>query len=250
MEGDGKRGAMWIPRMWISTHALTWRATGYRQYDCDPLKISTHALTWRATAARGGKRQAVRISTHALTWRATACPTCRLQHRSNFYPRPHMEGDPAVLSVKPFSINFYPRPHMEGDKWDKPFKVVYREFLPTPSHGGRHFSLYNIYSIRLISTHALTWRATLRLPLSRSRFQNFYPRPLTWRATSPFTISIPSGLFLPTPSHGGRLSVVVAADFIGPISTHALTWRATPCPSSRNQQRRNFYPRPHMEGDS
>ena len=34
--------------------------------------ISTHALTWRATYCYPGQRRGIEISTHALTWRATA----------------------------------------------------------------------------------------------------------------------------------------------------------------------------------
>ncbi len=33
------------------------------------------------------------------------------------------------------------------------------------------------------------------------------------------------------------------------ISTHALTWRATGYSQKTYDNMRNFYPRPHMEGD-
>ena len=35
----------------------------------------------------------VLISTHALTWRATCWGLAILSETSDFYPRPHMEGD-------------------------------------------------------------------------------------------------------------------------------------------------------------
>ena len=59
----------------------------------DSRYISTHALTWRATEQRAAESVRRYISTHALTWRATetsAKGTARCKH---FYPRPHMEGD-------------------------------------------------------------------------------------------------------------------------------------------------------------
>ena len=56
-------------------------------------KISTHALTWRATECKAVGKEAARISTHALTWRATRHTTPFFAPSSDFYPRPHMEGD-------------------------------------------------------------------------------------------------------------------------------------------------------------
>ena len=78
-------------------------------------------------------------------------------------------------------------------------------FLPTPSHGGRHFKLIGFFLFCDISTHALTWRATV----ASSVGVMFWP------------------VFLPTPSHGGRRS----------------------CRRWSFVDSRNFYPRPHMEGD-
>ncbi len=77
-----------------------------------------------------------------------------------------------------------------------------------------------------ISTHALTWRATSHL----SHFGGsivISTHALTWRATSYHTDYAILSIFLPTPSHGGRLILVI-------------------CRSPSN----HFYPRPHMEGDS
>ena len=77
---------------------------------------------------------------------------------SYFYPRPHMEGDALRSSNSSLSSYFYPRPHLEGDKLLIPFCIE-----------------------AVISTHALTWRATS----SSRKFNSFFQ-------------------FLPTPSHGGR----------------------------------------------
>ncbi len=100
----------------------------------------------------------------------------------------------------------------------------------------------------IISTHALTWRATRVACTPTTRHINFYPRPhmegdvgrcrdcfqyhsisthaLTWRATLKSRPGCPPQSFLPTPSHGGRRHILQdCRDFV------------------------NFYPRPHMEGD-
>ena len=55
------------------------------------------------------------ISTHALTWRATGKDRRGEAGVENFYPRPHMEGDPDVVGAAAELADFYPRPHMEGD---------------------------------------------------------------------------------------------------------------------------------------
>ena len=99
----------------ISTHALTWRATGnlFARFTGRP--ISTHALTWRATDADDSWLRGYFISTHALTWRATIIYVTCFTGVDNFYPRPHMEGDIEERFAFPNWGNFYPRPHMEGD---------------------------------------------------------------------------------------------------------------------------------------
>ena len=99
-------------------------------------------------------------------------------------------------------------------------------FLPTPSHGGRpHWNMDQTKQV-MISTHALTWRAT---------------------KTPPYTIIISQ--FLPTPSHGGRQTLPARP---------APPPRFLPTPSHGGRHRLlrrlrgaggDFYPRPHMEGD-
>ena len=99
-------------------------------------------------------------------------------------------------------------------------------FYPRPHMEGD--GIANAYNpVFRISTHALTWRATYQ-------FDDFVF----------FHVS-----FLPTPSHGGRPSAASAADLEDMISTHALTWRATVALRTVINRGRNFYPRPHMEGD-
>ncbi len=122
------------------------------------------------------------------------------------------------------------------------------QFLPTPSHGGRHPLLLPRAPRGIISTHALTWRATSAGEPPNDRPPDFYPRP----------------------HMEGDLSYARIYSSYFPISTHALTWRATqqresinrtveflPTPSHGGRPRRpahrtqpaHFYPRPHMEGD-
>ena len=120
--------------------------------------------------------------------------------------------------------------------------------LPTPSRGGRLFiAACKCYCLN-ISTHALTWRATVKVfarllvniflptpsrggrlegPVGPQGEQDFYPRP---HVEGDHPLSPPPlifALFLPTPSHGGR-----------PHTLFFRSWR-----------RIYFYPRPHMEGD-
>ena len=125
----------------ISTHALTWRATSGCQ-------IKMSKCLFLPTPSHGGRRD--------LLFRA--------KRSADFYPRPHMEGDiwseysqytlpltrtiyftprPPMAGHDCFkrcysgSLDFYPRPHMEGDIWSEDSQYT-----------------------TVISTHALTWRAT------------------------------------------------------------------------------------------
>ena len=142
------------------------------------------------------------ISTHALTWRATVFVITNTIFPQDFYPRPHMEGDKNPGRSVPPGSDFYPRPHMEGDAlktyiegtdfisthaltWRatrrKIKASVWRLFLPTPSHGGRHTDIS-----------------------SPCAFRDFYPRPHMEGDLSLSNISLITLKFLPTPSHGGR----------------------------------------------
>ena len=77
---------------------------------------------------------------------------------------------------------------------------------------------------------------------------NFYPRPhmegdlLVFEAFNKAKISTHALTWRATP-------IKRDARFIYSISTHALTWRATVSVKSNARRGRHFYPRPHMEGD-
>ena len=167
----------------------------------------------------------ISISTHALTWRATR------NRRSN-----------------PGSKEFLPTPSHGGRPLAPPFPPVGLQFLPTPSHGGRLHTHIIVGPEQCISTHALTWRATLTdcgcgSPggisthaltwratgaglASCFEVKNFYPRPHMEGDHNPLRLSPCPREFLPTPSHGGRLHTASPKG--------AVVY---------------FYPRPHMEGD-
>ena len=106
---------------------------------------------------------------------------------------------------------------------------AYLEFLPTPSHGGRHLAWSILLVYRSISTHALTWRAT-KVAISPQQVleisthaltwratiaqlkdqieQSISTHALTWRATNAGQCGYHACGFLPTPSHGGRPSLM------------------------------------------
>ena len=124
---------------------------------------------------------------------------------NQFLPTPSHGGRLTKWLSRPRNMNFYPRPHMEGD-------------------------LVSVKSnlVKNISTHALTWRATVFVITNTIFPQDFYPRPHM--------------------EGDGRLCPCPACR--PSISTHALTWRATSIVSYSTVRPTDFYPRPHMEGDS
>ncbi len=123
----------------------------------------------------------------------------------NFYPRPHMEGDCLMPRhpVAPTSY-FYPRPHMEGDLYHWCNFSRDGNFYPRPHMEGDNLGGECPENCIVISTHALTWRATKYTPRHQMT-KNISTHALTWRATRP----------LAKKPQEPR------------ISTHALTWRAT-----------------------
>ena len=165
----------------------------------------------------------------------------------DFYPRPHMEGDDHTSSIRGGEKNI----STHALTWRATTAVFY------PARKG------------LISTHALTWRATVQAELDSLK-AIFLPTPSHGGRPRVTGSPSPTWEFLPTPSHGGRLERWCSPSPALGISTHALTWRATgsnrltknitsflPTPShggrpigpQGEQGPKDFYPRPHMEGD-
>ena len=146
------------------------------------------------------------ISTHALTWRATDNHISFTGNITNFYPRPHVEGDfGAAVQLPSFGAflptpsrggrpadhctvslhhrHFYPRPHVEGDIFSSFSTTTVPEFLPTPSRGGRPVSLHH----------------------RQKQASYFYPRPHVEGDTIMQSENWNRrAIFLPTPSRRGR----------------------------------------------
>ena len=144
------------------------------------------------------------ISTHALTWSATIQKTLAVGLASDFNSRTHVECDRLIL---------------------------------------------NVNHVAKISTHALTWSATV--PMGTDVFSvQISTHALTWSATALQMQLTRYGTFQLTHSRGVRLDLLsyipaagknfnsrthVECDRLRPIrctarkiSTHALTWSATP----------------------
>ena len=158
----------------ISTHALTWSATEFKTKNPQILKISTHALTWSATDGVVECDDYVKISTHALTWSATCyCPVCvclvqfQLTHSREVrravtsaqgggrrFQLTHSRG--VRHGAAPSSgllQNFNSRTHVECDQ---------RKQSETYQNS--------------ISTHALTWSATICDTMEKQDRRNFNSR--------------------------------------------------------------------------
>ena len=110
-----------------------------------------------------------------------------------------MEGDTVSGRRCTGATNFYPRPHMEGDKSLRLLWMSAVVFLPTPSHGGRRrFSAISDCAKEFLPTPS-AWRATSE-DIDIPRSAGFLSTPSAWRATSE-DIDIPrSAGFLSTPS--------------------------------------------------
>ena len=182
MEGDESGYACILGVVKISIHALAWRATNGNIVACLVDGISIHALAWRATYVFVGFIKLRDISIHALAWRATLAILSNIFAYVDFNPRPRMEGDREIKAPKGLPVYFNPRPRMEGDRHarssfdltkyfnprprmegdllSKARQLSLHRFQSTPSHGGRHDCKCKFLCDRMISIHALAWRAT------------------------------------------------------------------------------------------
>ena len=103
--------------------------------------------------------------------------------------------------------------------------------------------------IRQISTHALTWSATDGV-IDETRIDGISTHALTWSATGPADEAGRGG---PISTHALTWSATVqhaSPIIIGNIiSTHALTWSATEAGAATSTATENFNSRAHVERD-
>ena len=143
----------------ISTHALMWSATRPSLRAVTECRISTHALMWSATCAVrphhrltlfqltrscGARRCVPSLVRRTREFQLTRSCGARRKSKNyaeraeNFNSRAHVERDAAGRESYLKKLDFNSRAHVERD----------------PSEAQRE-------AIRSISTHALTWSATL-----------------------------------------------------------------------------------------
>ena len=116
-----------------------------------------------------------------------------------------MERDSTKKTVHCGRAYFNSRAHVERDLGDVRKVLVVRNFN-SRAHVERDAATLENLGLAKISTHALTWSATVIISAFRS-LSSISTHALTWSATSSS-----SAMFC---ENG--------------ISTHALTWSATPC---------------------
>ena len=182
-EGDETTAGWPTDAGWVSTHALTRRAThrdgqlsiGARRFNPRPHAEGDEPL-------RPSFRDAPLVSTHALTRRATQPKARRAIAACCFNPRPHAEGDMTTYWLSYGGGVFQPTPS-RGGRPGAPIGATNRlcTFQPTPSRGGRPGAVRVGRRGCGVSTHALTRRAT-----------------------SGGVGALLLGVFQPTPSRGGR----------------------------------------------
>ena len=123
------------------------------------------------------------------------------------------------------------------------------EFLPTPSHGGRPWQCLTRHSLIGIFLPTPSHGGRLLHPHSLHAKLYFYPRP--HMEGDEFCVGF--GVHRPISTHALTWRATCRALLLlsgGGISTHALTWRATMSITGTALCETDFYPRPHMEGDN
>ena len=122
-------------------------------------------------------------------------------------------------------------------------------FLPTPSHGGRRS--YDALALYLADFYPRPhMEGDIVIPTSSIRCKQFLPTPSHGGRHELHSWKRAGAKFLPTPSHGGRhrlLRRLRGARGFLPTPSHGGRLFSS---ASSASLRVNFYPRPHMEGDS
>ena len=170
-----------------------------------------------------------------------------LQIENHFNSRAHVERDGIQAQLDYLSFNFNSRAHVERDLSIVSGIILSASFQLTRSRGARQFSVsFSLLSknfnsrahverdvayicrlrLSVISTHALTWSATVAQK-GQYLIGKISTHALTWSATETKSYDIP------------RFN----------ISTHALTWSATYMATSRSSKPQNFNSRAHVERD-
>ena len=174
-------------------------------------KISTHALTWSATgAAMGTVAQNTNFNSRAHVERDTEDKT-KKRRILNFNSRAHVERDIPSLSARNHQNHFNSRAHVERD--------IMRSSSPR--------------LIMSISTHALTWSATLDgVVIENKDFISTHA--LTWSATRYRRRRALRAVNFNSRAHVERdMDYQRKASRKSYISTHALTWSATTRPPTQ-----------------
>ena len=189
-------------------------------------KISTHALTWSATgAAMGTVAQNTNFNSRAHVERDTEDKT-KKRRILNFNSRAHVERDIPSLSARNHQNHFNSRAHVERD--------IMRSSSPR--------------LIMSISTHALTWSATLDgVVIENKDFISTHA--LTWSATRYRRRRALRAVNFNSRAHVERDDKTADTMAQITISTHALTWSATEEAGPSSASYVNFNSRAHVERD-
>ena len=102
----------------------------------------------------------VSISTHALTWSATSLVPSNVPDTRDFNSRTHVECDGCETMARNESYDFNSRTHVECDAQTRCAKYWVLQFQLTHSRGVRP-KCPGRRGANDISTHALTWSATM-----------------------------------------------------------------------------------------
>ena len=103
--------------------------------------------------------QFMQISTHALTWSATSIISSSTPSLPHFNSRAHVERDPAVPTIPSATTDFNSRAHVERDLFEFEYLMI-SEISTHALTWSATLSFISSEILRLISTHALTWSAT------------------------------------------------------------------------------------------
>ena len=155
-------------------------------------------------------------------------PNLGMGYIRHFNSRTHVECDSLVPSNVPDTRDFNSRTHVECDmllvnNWKRNGISTHALTWSATVEQEAKEILFEI------STHALTWSATHRFVQPGLPFRSISTHALTWSATTRQSHSIATGADFNSRTHVECDNHCFSQPHIQEISTHALTWSATWC---------------------
>ena len=171
------------------------------------------------------------------------------QKANNFNSRAHVERDRQTVNLAVPIVSFQ-LTRSRGARQRPPSRLRRWAYFNSRAHVERDKAFFSPLRYAKISTHALTWSATRNSHRRCGAIRYFNSRAHVERDPRHLPLSTTRLIFQLTRSRGARRHMLGDLVSLKQISTHALTWSATPRTRCEFSLPRHFNSRAHVERDT